>query len=87
LFSKYMNNYRDRYIRPGWDRWYGWNGPKEGWSSVNGQGRVKPLDKREADPLVSKNALEFLGNRLNKAAPVFAFVSFGAMHDPYYHAE
>ena len=22
LFGKYMNNYRDRVIPPGWDRWY-----------------------------------------------------------------
>jgi N-acetylglucosamine-6-sulfatase len=87
LFGKYMNNYRDRAIPPGWDRWYGWNGPKEGWASVNDQGREKPLVKREADSLVSKNALEFLGNRLDNSAPVFAFVNFGAMHDPYYYPE
>jgi N-acetylglucosamine-6-sulfatase len=87
LFGKYMNNYRDRAIPPGWDRWYGWNGPKEGWSSVNDQGREKPLVRREADGLVSKNALEFLDNRLNKSAPVFAFVNFGAMHEPYYYAK
>jgi arylsulfatase A-like enzyme len=85
LFGKYMNNYRERSIPPGWDRWYGWNGPKEGWSSVNDQGREKPVVKQKADSLVSKNALEFLDNRLNKAAPVLAFVNFGAMHDPYYY--
>jgi arylsulfatase A-like enzyme len=86
LFGKYMNNYRERSIPPGWDRWYGWNGPKEGWTSVNDQGREEPLKKQQADPLVSRNALEFLDNRLNKPAPVFAFVNFGAMHEPYYHA-
>jgi N-acetylglucosamine-6-sulfatase len=87
LFGKVMNNYRDKSIPPGWDRWYGWNGPKEGWSSVNDQGREKPLVKRKADSLVSKNALEFLDNRLDKSAPVFAFVNFGAMHHPYYYAD
>jgi N-acetylglucosamine-6-sulfatase len=87
LFGKYMNNYRERSIPPGWDRWYAWNGPKEGWSSVNDQRRQKPLVKREADTLVSKNALEFLDNRLSSRAPVFAFVNFGAMHNPYYYAD
>ena len=53
---------------------------------VNDQGREKPLDKQEADALVAKNALEFLDNRLNRPAPVFAFVNFGAMHEPYYYA-
>jgi N-acetylglucosamine-6-sulfatase len=86
LFGKYMNNYRDTTIPPGWDRWYAWNGPNEGWSHLNDQGHGRPLNRPEADSLVSKNALEFLDNRLNNAAPVFAFVNFGAMHDPYYHA-
>jgi N-acetylglucosamine-6-sulfatase len=48
---------------------------------------VRPLNRPEADPLVAKNALDFLNHRLNKAAPVFAFVNFGAMHEPYYHAK
>src|SRR5215204_2697765 len=87
LFGKYMNNYTDQGIPPGWDRWYAWNGRKEGWTSVNDQRHVRPLNRPEADPLVAKNALDFLNHRLNKAAPVFAFVNFGAMHEPYYHAQ
>jgi N-acetylglucosamine-6-sulfatase len=87
LFGKYMNNYTDRTIPPGWDRWYGWNGPKEGWTSVNDQGTQIPLTRQEADPGVSATALEFLGNRLGKPAPVFAFVNFSAEHYPYPYAE
>ena len=86
LFGKYMNNYTDPLIPPGWDRWYAWDGPKEGWASVNDQGNHKPLDPQEADSLVKDKALGFLSHWLDYAAPVFAFVSFGAMHDPYYHA-
>jgi arylsulfatase A-like enzyme len=48
---------------------------------------VRSLNKREADALVAKEARTFLDNRLSNRAPVFAFVNFGAMHDPYYYAE
>lgn len=85
LFGKYINNYRDRTIPPGWDRWYAWNGPKMGWSSVNDQGKERPVDRRKADSLVAGEALRFLSRRLDDEAPVFAFVGFGAMHDPYYY--
>jgi N-acetylglucosamine-6-sulfatase len=87
LFGKYMNNYRDKVIPPGWDRWYAWNGVKMGWRSVNDQGNEKPLEPQEADSLVAREALGFLSTRLDSAAPVFAFVNFGAMHEPYYHAQ
>ena len=87
LFGKYMNNYTDRVIPPGWDRWYAWNSRAEGWSRVNDQGVQKPLERPEADSLVKDEALRFLSNRLNKDAPVFAFVNFGAMHEPYYYAQ
>lgn len=86
LFGKYMNNYRDKLIPPGWDRWYAWNGVDMGWSSVNDQGNVKPLERPQADSLVADNAAAFLRNRLPGPQPVFAFVNFGAMHEPYHHA-
>ena len=75
-----MNNYRNKVIPPGWDRWYAWNGVKMGWRSVNDQGNEKPLEPQEADSLVNDAALQFLNTRLDNAAPVFAFVNFGAMH-------
>lgn len=83
LFGKYMNNYRDRLIPPGWDRWYAWNGVNEGWTSVNDQGNVERLDRRQADVLVANNAAAFLENRVDDPGPVFAFVNFGAMHHPF----
>lgn len=86
LFGKYMNNYTDRAIPPGWDRWYAWNGINEGWTAVNDQGTQKPLDWKEADSLVADEAIEFLSNGLKSEAPLFAFVNFGAMHEPYFYA-
>ena len=83
LFGKYMNNYRDRLIPPGWDRWYAWNGVDEGWTSVNDQGNVKDLDRQQADVLVANNAAAFLENRVQDPGPLFAFVNFGAMHQPF----
>ena len=72
-----------RFIPPGWDRWYAWNGVDEGWASVNDQGTVKDLDRQQADVLVANNAASFLEHRLDSPEPVFAFVNFGAMHQPF----
>ena len=83
LFGKYMNNYRGDFKPPGWDRWYAWNGVDEGWGSVNDQGDVTDLDRQDADALVADNAAAFLEQRLANPEPVFAFVNFGAMHEPY----
>jgi arylsulfatase A-like enzyme len=86
-FGKVMNNYREHGIPPGWDRWYAWNGVDMGWTSVNDQGKQKPLDRQEADSLVADEALGFLDSRLRgPSEPVLAYVNFGAMHQPYAHA-
>jgi N-acetylglucosamine-6-sulfatase len=85
LFGKYMNDYTDLGIPPGWDRWYAWNGVSEGWSALNDQGTQKTLIRRAADRGVSNAALKFLGDRLGGPAPVFASVNFGAEHHPYYY--
>jgi N-acetylglucosamine-6-sulfatase len=85
LFGKYMNGYTDPDIPPGWDRWYAWNGPRQGWHALNDQGVQKPLEPQEADSQSSEAALRFLGNHVGRSAPVFAFVNFGAAHEPYYY--
>jgi N-acetylglucosamine-6-sulfatase len=86
LFGKYMNDYRGlNTTLPGWDRWYAWNGEYQGWSALNDQGVQKPLIPRKADSGVSNAALEFLRNRVDKPAPVFAFVNFGAEHAPFHY--
>jgi N-acetylglucosamine-6-sulfatase len=87
FFGKFMNNYTDLSIPPGYDRWYAWNSPKMGWRSVNVQGKQKPLARPKADSLVADKTLEFLDNRLKGNAPVFAFVNFGAMHSPFKYAK
>jgi N-acetylglucosamine-6-sulfatase len=86
LFGKYMNNYTSLDIPRGWDRWYAWNGPKEGWNALNDQGTQKTLTPQDADAGVSNAALKFLDARLGRTAPVFASVNFAAEHAPYHYA-
>ena len=50
---------------------------------MNDQSAQKPLERPEADSLVKDEALRFPSNQLNNDASVFAFISFGAMHEPY----
>ena len=57
LFGKYMNNYTDWVIPPGWDRWYAWNGPSEGWTARQRPGYPEASGWQEADSLVADEAL------------------------------
>lgn len=86
LFGKYLNNYGGNDIPPGWDRWYAWNGPRMGWSSVNDQGRTFALEKSKADALVSGKALRFLNNT-SRDRPFFVWAGFGTPHKPFFHAQ
>ena len=85
LFGKYLNNYGGKTVPLGWDRWYAWNGPQMGWSSVNNQGRTSTISPKDADALLSNNALRFLENT-PRSQPFFVWAGFGAPHRPYHHA-
>src|SRR5829696_2489286 len=87
MFGKYMNNYTAPSIPPGWDRWYAWNGPKQGWTAINDQGTQRSIIPRGADRVVGERALNYMGNRVGSDTPFFAFVNFGAEHSPYYYDE
>ena len=85
LFGKFINNYEEKdTIEPGWDRWYAFNGPKEGATSVNDQGNTTPLHGPRADDLVRDRALEFLRST-PKDTPFFAWVGFSSPHTPYHY--
>jgi N-acetylglucosamine-6-sulfatase len=82
-FGKYINQYDGRHVSfGGWERWYAWNGPKMGWTSLNNQGNVSEINKETADPRMAAAALKWVNERATE--PFFMWNSFGAPHGGYF---
>ena len=88
--GKYMNGYEGtRYVPPGWDRWFGWQGNYYGSGgkySLNENGEIKTYnrDRIHDTDLLGEKAVQFIRGHRNDDDPFFAYIATNAPHTPAY---
>ena len=85
LFGKYLNEYDDRYVPPGWGRWFAYLGAAgRGDYRVNSDGKIS-LFSREKNghptDVLQKKASAFIEGHARE--PWFAYVAARDPHNPY----
>ena len=87
-FGKYFNEYRGRYVPPGWDRWFVYSGSVTANRSfnINDQGHVftYTFSHTNETNLMADRATQFIGEH---AGPWFMVVGARAPHGPYYPSD
>lgn len=88
--GKYMNGYDGtRYIPPGWDRWFAWEGNYYGSGgkySLNENGEIKTYnrDRVHDTDLMGEKAVQFIQGHKDDDDPFFAYIATNAPHTPAY---
>jgi N-acetylglucosamine-6-sulfatase len=94
--GKYLNGYGQgdltTHVPPGWDRWWGWQGPytKGGDSyNINVNGEIKTYDRNKLHDTdyLSREAEGFVRARRDERQPWFLVVATNAPHEPAFVAE
>ena len=86
-FGKYFNEYRGRYVPPGWDRWFVYSGSAADRSyDMNDQGRVLTYTHAHTNEtdLMADRAAEYIGEH---DGPWFMVVGTRAPHGPHYPSD
>jgi N-acetylglucosamine-6-sulfatase len=87
-FGKYFNEYRGRYVPPGWDRWFVYSGSTTADRSydINDQGRVFTYTHSHTNEtyLTADRAARFIDDH---TGPWFMVVGTRAPHGPYYPSD
>jgi N-acetylglucosamine-6-sulfatase len=85
LFGKYMNDYTERYVPPGWDRWFAYTlygGPGSTFE-VNSDGKLQTFKEDEVNQtdLVRERAKQFVTAHVDQ--PWIAYVAPKEPHAPH----
>jgi N-acetylglucosamine-6-sulfatase len=78
--GKYMNDYDEMYVPPGWDEWFGWLGPPQS-QRVNDDGKVFEVQGHATD-LFADKSVDFINRASNNPEPFFLSVWTHAPHQP-----
>jgi N-acetylglucosamine-6-sulfatase len=78
--GKYMNEYNEMYIPPGWDEWFGWLGEPQS-QRVNDDGNVFQVQGHDTD-LFANKSVDFINRASNNPEPFFLSVWTKAPHQP-----
>jgi N-acetylglucosamine-6-sulfatase len=94
--GKYLNGYGDErtttHVPPGWDRWWGWQGPYTKGSDyfcIDENGKIRTYDRRELHDTdyLSRKAEAFVRARRGEQLPWFLVVATNTAHEPAFVAE
>lgn len=90
FFGKYNNDYDERRVPPGWDRWFAFREPlnRRDWYEFNSDGKLRRFDRskdNETD-VIAERVVDFVRTR-SGTRPWLAYVCPHDPHGPYYPAE
>lgn len=80
FIGKYLNDYNEMYIPPGWDEWFGWLGEYES-QKVNDDGKVFQVQGHDTD-LFANESVDYIRRASANPAPFFLSVWTRAPHQP-----
>jgi N-acetylglucosamine-6-sulfatase len=81
LIGKYMNNYFDLYVPPGWDEWFALKQGSGPYGDVNENGHWTTLGGHSAYVFANK-ASDFISRSSTSSEPFFLMVNSVAPHEP-----
>ena len=78
LFGKYLNDYKETSVPPGWDEWFAMFGQKYFDYEVNDDGTIRHFGTKDSDyrtDVLRRETVAFIGNSAADGAPFFAYVA------------
>jgi N-acetylglucosamine-6-sulfatase len=85
LIGKYLNDFKETSVPPGWNEWFAMFGQKYFDYDVNDTGTIRHFGTRESDyrtDVLRRETVDFIDNSAADGGPFFAYVAPNAPHFP-----
>jgi N-acetylglucosamine-6-sulfatase len=85
LIGKYLNDYKETSVPPGWNEWFAMFGQKYFDYDVNDNGTITHFGTKDSDyrtDVLRRETVTFIGNSAADGVPFFAYVALNAPHFP-----